>query len=94
MAQELGIGVRVWVGYTDQVDERVAHARCNTGRITDGPFPPGETKHGRVNMTQYPLWAVTMVDGSYLAVAEHLLYPIDDDGGLSVNQEQSQETTT
>lgn len=81
MSKELGIGVRVWVGwypseFVEEVDPRV-----QTGRIDEGPFLPGlyYLTDGRVALPQETIWNVAMDSGERISSPERLLFPIDDD---------------
>lgn len=70
----LGIGVRVYVGWTAKVNRSGDVRLCAIGRIKSGPYPPGFEGMERRS------WSVDMGDRRQLVV-EQLLTPIDDDGG-------------
>jgi len=94
----LGIGTRVFIGWTDSADEGDKKARLKQGTIVRGPHKPGGRTmlNGEVdynNNQRYTYWIV-VCDGvsAEVAVAEYLLTPIDDDPE-SVERDSEQEVT-
>jgi len=94
MATELGVGIRVWVGWTpdDKLMEhrwRAGEARCKTGTLTGGPFQPG--KHYGASGEGYELrvtcWNVDIDGVGEVFASENLLYPMDD--GDPAEQDES-----
>lgn len=85
MSGQLGIGIRVFVGWVDssKVDARHLGERCQTAVIIDGPFPPGQhilKGLNRAVTTTNPNWRVRMESsGNVLIATEDILFPIDDD---------------
>lgn len=82
---ELGVGSRVFVGYTDSTDGKADAARCKTGTIVDGPRPPGEIVicFGTLMRTSETEFSVMMDYGEKIEAAEPILTPIDGDEGLN-----------
>lgn len=88
----LGVGVRVWVGWCPdgRCDPFSRGARCQIGRIVDGPFPPGGYMTGfGINITENH-WMVAIGDEEYHA-AESMLFPIDDGDPAAEPREQEQD---
>lgn len=76
----LGIGARVWIGWTPAVcctgpSER---ARLKTGTIIKGPAEPWQlvTPDGKLN--RFRMWMVQPDGAAVVWAAEELLSPIDD----------------
>lgn len=90
MSKQLGIGVRVYCGWApdDQVTAGFGFARCATGTITDGPFPPGLIDGGNGNyfLSNECYWNVAIDGVGLTGATESCLTPIDD------NEEQEQAT--
>lgn len=85
MSGQLGIGVRVYVGWCpDSHIESEADPRCKTGTITEGPWQPGEQveliKSGETGVLPGPClwWVVTLDTGEAVTARESILTPIDD----------------
>lgn len=98
MAKSLGIGVRVYIGWTPPHERTNDHGSpcCRCGTITDGPYPPEAVlwEHGflqYINSNKETMWGVQPDDRPSCWSVESLLTPIDDDGE-TVTDEQEAET--
>lgn len=95
MPGQLGIGVRVYIGWTDSDQvESDYDARCETGRITAGPFPPGyyESRESLIFIS-HPAWNVLRdASGTKVMCTEDVLFPIDD-GDPAAEQTRKEKLT-
>lgn len=88
MSKQLGVGVRVFVGWTASqiIDDGVARGRVDprlrAATIIDGPYQPGHISErgGRLFRIPTRAWGI-IVDGDTwpFTCSEILLTPIDDD---------------
>ncbi len=92
MAAQLGIGVRVFVGWAPRDRSYGNAANCVIGVIIDGPLPAGsisawppkylrnvDGETVKTGFTNHPAWVVEVRKGQLVASIEPLLTPIDDD---------------
>lgn len=82
---ELGVGVRVWVGWCpDEECIPGSDGRCRNGTIDDGPIPPYTSfisACGRIFCCPAVAWFVVLDGEDHVRlIGEKLLYPIDDGG--------------
>ena len=75
---ELGIGTRVWVGYTDSYRDELKGSLCEKGTIVDGPFEKGDMIYEPKRVVHARGWNVEMDNGYGVFTAERILFPIDD----------------
>jgi len=93
MSKALGVGVRVYVGWTSNVldEDQDRNGRCCTGTIIKGPFPPHYWKRhdGLIVHMDKRSWRVA-VDGQVdpVRAVESILFPIDDDEEKLVRAEK------
>lgn len=92
----LGIGVRVWIGWTPNHKTSEPHLRARTGTIVYGPYPTGSIMQAKRRSgwfrTTAPFWDVAIDDASTVAtVRENLLVPIDDDDPDATTEPVEQE---
>jgi hypothetical protein len=83
----LGPGVKVWVGWADQVNRSHQKSMCQVATVLAGPYKPGDVLYdGRFNATPNHLWRIRMQAGGIWYAAEQLLIPLDDGDQVDVTE--------
>jgi len=80
---EIGVGSRVWLGYTENTEYGYRKAVCKTGTILDGPFGPGLIEDDdMIHYAKEECWNIQMDYGQRVCAVESVIFPIDGDEGL------------
>tara|TARA_Y100001973_G_scaffold106017_1_gene181536 strand:+ start:2871 stop:3143 length:273 start_codon:yes stop_codon:yes gene_type:complete len=87
-AGQLGIGIRVWVGWTNSSTEEGRPHLCSFGTIIAGP------SNDLCDSTEIyeNFWEVELDNGYIGYAVERILFPVDDDGEDSIENVKELET--